>query len=125
MSNTSARVLVVDDLDLVLDFARSFLETAGYEVLVANSAEEALGILEKEQTPVNLLFTDYNMPGMSGRQLIHQAAARWPEMKFVLTSGFLEDDDRRQIEKEYGARILDKPFHISEATELIGELLAF
>jgi signal transduction histidine kinase/CheY-like chemotaxis protein len=124
VAKASARVLVVDDLDLVLDFARSFLEASGYEVLVATSGEQALGILEKEQTPVNLLFTDYNMPGMSGRQLIHQAAASWPEMKFILTSGFLEDDDRRQIEKEYGARILDKPFNISEAAGLIAEMLA-
>ena len=85
LSKGSARVLVVDDLDLVLDFARSFLEASGYEVLVANSAEQALGILEQEKTPVNLLFTDHNMPGMSGRQLIHQAAARWPQMKFILS----------------------------------------
>jgi len=119
----TGRILVVDDLDLVQDFARTFLKSAGYDVLVASSAEEALEILENEAKTVDLLFTDYNMPGKSGRQLIHETAARWPHMKFILVSGFLEDSDRQQIEKEYGAQILNKPFHIAEAATLVAKML--
>jgi CheY-like chemotaxis protein len=119
----TGRILVVDDLDLVQDFARTFLKSAGYDVLVASSAEEALEILENEAKTVDLLFTDYNMPGKSGRQLIHETAARWPHMKFILVSGFLEDSDRQQIEKEYGAQILNKPFHIAEAATLVARML--
>ena len=119
----TGRILVVDDLDLVQDFARTFLKSAGYEVLVASSAEEALEVLENEEKAVDLLFTDYNMPGKSGRQLIHETAARWPHMKFILVSGYLEESDREQIEKEYGAQILNKPFNISEAATLVATML--
>jgi two-component system, cell cycle sensor histidine kinase and response regulator CckA len=118
----TGRILVVDDLDLVQDFTRTFLKSAGYEVLVASSAEEALEILENQAGAVDLLFTDYNMPGKSGRQLIHETYARWPQMKFILVSGYLEESDRQQIEKDYGAQILNKPFHIAEAATLVARM---
>jgi DNA-binding NtrC family response regulator len=74
-------------------------------------------------TRVDAVITDYNMPGKNGRQLIHETAARWPHMKFILVSGYLEDSEREQIEKEYGAQILNKPFHIGEAANLVAGMM--
>ena len=119
----SGRVLVVDDLDLILDFTRTFVKAVGYDVLVASSAEEALELLGKQATPVDLLFTDYNMSGKNGRQLIQEVAERWPGTKFILTSGYLEYDERVQIEAEGRVRVLPKPFNLQEATDLLAELL--
>lgn len=123
LSHGSGRVLVVDDLDLVLDFTRSFLTAAGYEVLVANSAEQALLTLEELEQPVDLVFTDYNMTGKNGAQLIREVSARWPSVRFILVSGYLEDEQRTQVEKELQARILHKPFNMREATDLVAEVL--
>ncbi|HVY69069.1 MAG TPA: PAS domain S-box protein, partial [Verrucomicrobiae bacterium] len=119
----SGRVLVVDDLDLVLDFTRSFLREAGYEVIVANSGEEAMELMEQMAQPVDLLFTDYYMTGMNGRQLMKEVSARWPTVKFILASGYLEDHERVQIETEFGARILHKPFHMREAIQMVADSL--
>jgi two-component system cell cycle sensor histidine kinase/response regulator CckA len=117
------RLLVVDDLDLVLEFASSFLEQAGYEVLTAVSADAALATLEKETTPVDLVLTDYAMPGRDGLQLIREIAARWPKTKRVIASGYLDDDERARIRQMEGVRILGKPYSITEATKAIAELL--
>ena len=125
LSQGTGRVLVVDDLDLVLDFTRTFLRTAGYEVLVASSGEEALVILSQQVAPVDLVFTDYNMAGINGRQLIDEIMQRWPgrKVKFILASGYLEDHERQQLEQDTRIRILDKPFNMREAAELIAEML--
>ena len=124
MKRGSGRILVVDDLDFVLDLARSFLGQVGYEVLVANSAEAALELLTKSQGNVRLVLTDYSMPGMNGRQLIRSAAARWPHLRFVLASGYLDESERKAILTEHGTRLLHKPFDLCEAANLIDEVLS-
>jgi CheY-like chemotaxis protein len=125
LSKGTGRVMVVDDLDLVLDFTRAFLETVGYEVLPAASAEDALTLLASQEKTVDLIFTDYNMPGMNGLQLIQQIGARFPDMRFILASGYLEDAERAILTKWPNVRVLDKPFNMRDAAHVIAEMLAF
>ena len=119
----TGRLLMVDDLDLVLEFAANFLKQAGYQVFTANSAEAALKILAQQKLPFDLVFTDYAMPGKNGWQLIQEAAARWPLTKFLLASGYLDDGERAEIAKNPAVRILNKPYGIAEATTVIAEML--
>jgi PAS domain S-box-containing protein len=120
----TGRVLIVDDMDFILDFTRAFLSAAGYEVLVALSAEEALMILEKEGGAVDALLTDFNMPGRTGLDLIKDTKARWPHVQCLLASGHTDEEETRQIRAELGTRILHKPYSVREATDLLGEVLA-
>jgi PAS domain S-box-containing protein len=120
----TGRILVVDDLDMVLEFTGSFLHKAGYEILTAISADEAIRILAQQTKPVDLMFTDFNMPGKNGWQLIQEVAPKYPTMRIVLSSGYLDDAERFQIESKYRVRILNKPYNISEATQLISEVMA-
>jgi two-component system cell cycle sensor histidine kinase/response regulator CckA len=119
----TGRLLVVDDLDLVLEFAANFLKQAGYQVFTANSAEAALKLLAQQKLPFDLVFTDYAMPGKNGWQLIQEVAARWPLAKFLLASGYLDDTERAEIAKNPSVRILNKPYGIAEATTVIAEML--
>jgi len=119
LTKGTGRILVVDDLDLVRDFTESFLSSAGYEVFVAAEAKEALDILIKENGNIDLMFTDFNMPGMDGLELIEEVSKRWPKIKFILASGYLDDLERERIVKECGAKILKKPYNVREATALI------
>ncbi|HAV63252.1 MAG TPA: hypothetical protein DCY13_12915, partial [Verrucomicrobiales bacterium] len=120
----TGRVLVVDDLDLVRDFARTFLEASGYTVETAASGEEALEILAAVAKPFDLVLTDFNMTGISGQQLIREITERWPSTKCILASGYLEPQERDLVEEHLGARILNKPFNVREAANLIAEMLA-
>jgi len=123
----TGQVLVVDDLDLVREFARTFLEASGYTVLLAASGEEALEILkgkQDQQKPVDLILTDLNMTGISGQQLIREVIERWPAVRCILASGYLEPAERELVESHLGARILNKPFNVREAANLISEMLA-
>lgn len=119
----SGRLLVVDDLDLVLEFASSFLRQAGYEVVTANSAEAALEIIAASGEPFDLLFTDYTMPGQNGWQLIQAVTARSPGTRCLLASGYLDDTERAQMRQLPELRIMNKPYNIPEATAIIAQML--
>jgi two-component system response regulator PhcR len=90
--------------------------------LVAGTGNEALQLLEKENGAVDILFTDYAMPGMNGADLIEQVAIRWPHIRPVLTSGYLDEPMMKRLE-ELNARVLAKPYETEEAANLLISLL--
>ena len=63
-----ANILVIDDSKAIRDMMRAILENNGHVVTVAEDGEEALGIAQK--TGFNIIFSDINMPKMSGITLI-------------------------------------------------------
>src|SRR5882757_4044300 len=86
-SPSNALVMIVDD-DVFERMGASYMfSDAGYRVLEAGSADEALQFFES--TPdIRLLFTDVSMPGsMSGSDLARQVAERWPGIGIIITSG--------------------------------------
>jgi len=119
----SGHILIVDDLDMIRDFAVNFLTAAGFEVTAAADADDALTQLQMADTPFDLMLTDYNMPGRNGVELIHYASSRWPDMKFILASGYLEDEERQSVESFNGVKVLRKPYNMHEAVSLIMSLL--
>jgi len=82
-------VLVVDDEPLVRMTAADELEEAGFQVLEAANADEALDVLEECADEVQVLFTDVNMPGsMDGMALAEQVHRRWPHVLLLISSGY-------------------------------------
>ncbi len=86
MDCNGAKVLVVDDEPLVLEFTLEALQELGCETVPASSGAEAVRKLK--QTPsIDLLITDINMPGMSGYELAATAKQLYPDLKVILLSG--------------------------------------
>jgi len=83
----NALVVVVDDDVFERMGASGMFLDAGYRVLEAADADEALRFFEAN-ADVRVLFTDVSMPGsMSGSDLAHQVAERWPGVGIIVTSG--------------------------------------
>ena len=102
-------VLVVDDDRGVLDLAVHHLTALGYRVLSARSGEAALGVLERTEGRVDLLFTDLSMPdGMNGLVLAERARALRPGLRVLLATGYNEDLVAKG--PPAGAAVLDKPY---------------
>ena len=116
-------VLMVDDEGPnTSTFARVFRRD--YRVRTASSAEEALRLLEIQ--PVDVVITDYTMPGMSGLELLAAVARRWPHVARVLISGHVESDELKDIQSSgVAGAVLPKPWDremvLSVVAEVVGE----
>jgi len=112
-------VLVVEDELLLRLNAVSLLEEAGFGVLEAASADDAIALLESRQD-IRIVFTDINMPGsMDGLRLAHAIRNRWPPIELVITSGQLRL--RKEDMPERG-HFLSKPYDPSELVETVRSL---
>ena len=80
-----AKILLVEDDDLVRDMLTQMLQRASHQVICANNGEEATDIL-KTETP-NIMVTDIIMPKKSGITLISEVKERHPSMEIIAISG--------------------------------------
>lgn len=107
-------VLVVEDELLIRMSAVYMLEEAGFDVVEAGSADEAIALLETN-TRIRIVFTDVDLPGsMDGLRLAAAIRDRWPPIELVLTSGHVhvgqEDLPDRGL-------FLPKPYSAQQLTE--------
>lgn len=103
-------LLVVDDDAMMRNVLQKILDRENVELLVASSGAEALRMLEERGEAVDLLVTDFVMPGMDGRTLADLVRQRWPGMKVLYQTGFSEQLFDNRLELEEGAAFLEKPF---------------
>ena len=104
-------ILVVEDNDLVRQYATSQLRDAGYQILEAADARQALNWLQSAQ-PIDLLFTDVLMPdSLSGSELAARAAKLRPSLPVLFTSGYTEDILNDLSEEKRQQCLLHKPYH--------------
>ena len=99
-----ARVLVVDDEDLVREFVRRALEKAGYIVNCARSGRHALSAIEAGDR-YDLIVADVNMPAMSGLQFVARMRRAGVYMKVLYLTGFAE-----RLLEEHSSLWLDDAF---------------
>ena len=98
--------LVVDDEPLILMDTSDIVSNAGYQVLEARNAEEALKILDTHHS-VRLLVTDIQMPGkLDGLALARDVGKRWPHIHIVVASGAVTPG---LGELPVGAQFIGKP----------------
>lgn len=84
------RLLLVDDEPNILASLRRVFQRENYELLFAQSGSEALAIIEKQ--PVELIMTDFMMPGMNGSELLQEVRARWPQTIRIMLTGHANTD---------------------------------
>ena len=111
-------ILVVEDDDKVRQVTVSALGTLGYEVIEAETGDEALSVL-RDGSGIDLVLSDVKMPGAtSGIDLARRVGAEWPWIKVLLTSGYIEAEaDVEQFE------VIFKPYRVTELAERMHELL--
>lgn len=111
------RVLAVDDDALVLMSTAMMLEEMGHEVVEATSGDDALRELEAGR--VDVVVTDFMMPGMTGYELMQKIRARTPDLPVLIVSGFvnLPHDVQRNVP------LLPKPFGEAQLAAAIRQVV--
>jgi CheY-like chemotaxis protein len=112
-------VLVVEDELLLRMNAAETIGDAGFEVVEAANADDAIAILEA-RLDIHVIFTDIQMPGpMDGLKLASFVRGRWPPIKIVATSGFVRV---READLPEGSRFLPKPYRPAQIIDTLREL---
>jgi len=120
--DASTIILVVEDEERVRALSVASLRDLGYTVIHADHGAQALEVLA-QQPGVSLLFTDIVMPGMSGRKLADEAKARYPALKVLYTTGYTRNAIVHNGAVDADARLLMKPYSISELARKVRAVL--
>lgn len=81
------RILVVDDEEQIREFYKRMFSLQGYDVLTAESGDEAYALML--DTTCWVLFLDLNMPGMNGIELCEKIRKRWPMAIIFAVTGYI------------------------------------
>lgn len=119
---TRATILIVDDEPHMRRVLELMLEGFGHQVISAGSAEDALAMLGREH--VDLVFTDLQLPGMSGLDLLPLVRQSWPDVTVVVITAFASIETAVQAIKVGAYDYLVKPFRIEEIEAIVGHALA-
>jgi CheY-like chemotaxis protein len=115
-----ALILIVEDELLIRQDAVDMIEAAGFEVVQAGNADEAIKILEA-RSDIQLVFTDIQMPGsMDGLRLAAAVRGRWPPIKIVATSGHYA---LRDGELPEGSVFMQKPYNSATVGRVLHEMI--
>jgi two-component system, probable response regulator PhcQ len=116
------KVLIVDDEPEVIDVMKHFLQMEQYNVLTANSAEEALGILAG--TEIDIIISDEWMSGMPGTKFLGVVRREFPDTIRMLLTGHADLDTAiRAINDGEIYRFFTKPCNFSELTVILKQAI--
>ncbi len=115
-------VLVVEDEAAVRMLVLEVLEELGYQVLEAVDANSALPVLRSDQR-VDLLVSDFGLPGMNGHQLVEIARQHRPELKVLFITGYAPNAEVRGDFLGPGMDMLAKPFNIDVLATKVRQLI--
>jgi len=118
----NVKVLLVDDNPMVLDLLRKALEPLAALTVASDSADALLKAIDD---PPDLLISDYNMPGMDGRQLFEKLKSRaaTARIAIILAASRADINDKLKPLEDRAEDFLEKPFFIREATARIKKVI--
>ncbi len=114
-------ILVVDDEPALLNLTGEMLGLNSFNVICAESAKQALNILQHES--VDVLVSDIIMPDMDGYQLAAIVKEKYPSIKIQLASGFSDERNMDKIDESLRQNLLLKPYNSQALLQRIRELL--
>ena len=117
------RILLVDDQRDILKLLHSTLNTLSHEmdILEAPSGEEAL--LEASRNKVDLLVSDYRLPGITGVELMHKIRIKYPDVRVILVTGMTDRKARDEILNAGASAVFDKPISLTDFLDAVERAL--
>jgi DNA-binding response OmpR family regulator len=116
-------ILIVEDNDMVRKFVVQALLLEHYQVLDASSGEAAIRLLHEKGLSPDLLLTDVVMQGFSGRELFDLLRRKFPELKVLYMSGYMQNVISQHGVDEDDSSFIQKPFSIEALSTRVRELL--
>ncbi len=119
----AARILLVDDEEMLIRLGKSILKKLGHTVTAFSNSQDALDCFRKDPLAFDLLLTDQMMPGLTGLELAKQCLALRPDLPVILATGYSEATSKEQALAQGIRAILWKPVTINTMAETIQQAL--
>jgi DNA-binding NtrC family response regulator len=114
-------LLIVDDDEGMRENLQELFESLGYHVLTASNTAEALKAMEGAS--IDLLLTDYKMPGPTGVELIEIARRKRPKLRAILMTAFGDSFTEIESVRRGAIGYLNKPFEADEVAKFVHQIL--
>ncbi|MEW5795688.1 MAG: response regulator [Candidatus Zixiibacteriota bacterium] len=117
-----ARLLAIDDQQVILDLISAMGQSLGYEVRTASSGEEGLRLAERQQ--FDAVLTDLALPKMSGLEVARQISRLRPGVPVILVTGWSTELNADQLAEAGISDVLYKPFRMEQLTSVVRAVVA-
>ena len=116
-------ILIVDDQETIWDFLIEALQKLGYSVLLAEDGEDAVEIYRNNPGEIDLVLLDMVMPRLDGPEAFRRIRAFDPQARILLSSGFVSEEDVRELLQAGACGFLPKPHRLPVVCRAIREAL--
>lgn len=112
-------VLLVDDEDVIRDFAAETLRDRGYFVITAEDGAKAIEVFKNRPCEIDCVVSDMVMPNVGGREVFSTLKTLKPDVKFIFSSGYTDSDVLQDAVKRGQVQFIQKPYTGDELCKLI------
>ncbi|MEN6467960.1 MAG: PAS domain S-box protein [Smithella sp.] len=116
-------ILLIDDEDMMVDVGTQMLKGLGYKVLTATGGRQGIAVFESNQEQIDLVILDMIMPDLSGKETFEALVKLKPSIKALLSSGYSQDGQAKDIMDLGCQGFIQKPFTMTELSRKIRDIL--
>jgi len=116
------RILVVEDDEVLRGLVADLLREMGYETTAAPDGVAALEIVRERGGEFDVVLLDLRMPYMSGGEVLQAIRELYPQMPVILSSGFIDGEDREAMMALPRTAFLQKPYRMPSLSAAIQEV---
>jgi PAS domain S-box-containing protein len=120
---SAVHILYVDDEEALIFLMSRTLERMGHTVTACESPEQALAIFTASPDEFDLVVSDMAMPAMNGIELAERMLAIRPQLRFIITSGFIDAADVEHAQRIGVSRMIMKPNTVEELSLSVASVL--
>jgi len=120
---SAPRILLVDDQRDILRLLHSTLDTLAHELEIIESPSGEEALLEASRNKVDLLVSDYRLPGITGVELMHKIRVRYPDVRVILITGMTDRKARDEILNAGAVAVFDKPILLTDFLDAVERAL--
>jgi excisionase family DNA binding protein len=121
LNKTKARILVIDDDDIILSLFKEILESEGHKIVTAATSAE--GIERLGQQDFNLVFLDLKMPDIDGADLLKQIKNTKPAVPVTIITGYPGSEVMERALKQGPFGVMEKPFDVNDILSAVNSFL--
>jgi len=115
-------ILLIDDEPMVTDICEMMLKRLGHNVLTADSGSEGINLYAANKTRIDLIISDFDMPGMNGQEVVNTLRKMDYNVKVMLSSGGLGAAEEEEVALRGFNGFLKKPYSINTLSDKLAEI---